>query len=82
MRYMMAALLACGMIGCATPPANKRTDSVLRNTTLRPVEIMAKAGFFGSNIKLAPGETWKGWVPSGVKIQKIEIELADPMVKP
>lgn len=73
-----AAALALGMAACAAPPASaRRVDIVVRNTTGRPLNIHARAGPFGRSLRLAPGQSWRGWAFRDALVREIAIEIIE-----
>lgn len=73
-----AAALALGLAACAAPPASaRRVDIVVRNTTDRPLTIHARAGPFGRNLRLAPGQSWRGWAFRDALVREIAIEIIE-----
>lgn len=80
---LAAAALALGLASCATPPApDRRVDIVVRNTTDRPLDIHARAGLFGRSLRLAPGQSWRGWALRDVLIREISIEIVETSPPP
>jgi len=76
-KYLPLALLALAACTAAPPGPEKRVDIVLRNTMDRPIELRASMGIFGRRIFLAPGEVWRGWIPTDVSVGSIQIEMTD-----
>ncbi|GEM_PF-6907574 len=73
-RLLFGALVL--LTACAAPaPAHRKMDINLRNTSPMPVEVRAKAGPLSRTIRLKPGETWSGWVPTFVTVKQIDIEV-------
>ena len=80
MKYLIA--LALLMSSCvASPDKVEKVDILLRNTTDSPIEVRARAGFVGKTIRLQPGETWKGWIPSHVPVSDVVIEVREGKTK-
>jgi len=78
-KYLLPVLLA--LSSCASP-GEKRVDIVLRNDLDRPLEVRAQAGIFSRRLLLAPGETWRGWIPLGF-VAEVRVEVSeDPRLRP
>lgn len=76
-RLLFGVFLALG--ACAAPaPAQRKMDIQLRNPSPVAVEVRAKAGPFARTIRLKPGETWSGWIPTFVTVKQIDIEITVP----
>ena len=58
-------------------PGERRVDIVLRNDVDRPLEVRAQAGIFTRRLLLAPGETWRGWIPTEFAAGEIRVEIAE-----
>ena len=79
-KYVLPVLLA--LSSCA-PSAEKRVDIVLRNDVDRPLEVRAQAGIFSKRLLLAPGETWRGWIPLEFAGGEVRVEVSeDPRLRP
>ncbi|HXG60779.1 MAG TPA: hypothetical protein VNO22_05375 [Planctomycetota bacterium] len=78
MKRAAVAALILALAACATPPAPaRRVDIVVRNTTDRPLDIHARAGLFGRSLRLAPGQSWRGWALRDALIREISIEIVE-----
>ncbi len=77
-KYLPFALLA--LSACTSIPSGaegKRVDIVLRNSMPYPVELRASVGIFGRRIILAPGEVWRGWIPTDVPVGAVQVEMTE-----
>ena len=75
-KYLLPALIL--MASCVAPaPGERRVDIVLRNGTERWIELRAQAGLFSRNLHLAPGEQWRGWIPTQFVGHEIRIEMSE-----
>jgi hypothetical protein len=75
---LLGLSLAAGLAGgCATPPPEKRVDIVLQNRTGRALTIRSRTGFLGKNLRLGPGQTWRGWALRDFVAGDIRIEIAE-----
>ena len=78
-KYLPLALLA--LASCTSLPTGsdaQRVDLVLRNATDHPIELRAAVGIFGRQILLGPGDIWRGWIPTGVGVGEVHVEIAHP----
>lgn len=72
-KYFLPVLLC--LSSCS--PGERRVDIVLRNDVDRPLEVRAQAGLFSRRLLLAPGETWRGWIPTGFAGGEIRVEILE-----
>ena len=77
-KYLLPVLLSLGACTSAAPgPETKKVDIVLRNDFDHPIELRASVGIFSRKISLAPGEVWRGWIPTDVSIPEVRVEIAE-----
>jgi len=77
MKCVIPALLLLSLVACATPPPDKRVDIVLKNRTGRILNIKSRTGILGKDLRLGPGQTWRGWALREFVASDIRIEIAE-----
>ena len=79
-KYLLPVLL---LLASCSGSGERRVDIVLRNDSLRPIELRASAGIFSRRLQLMPGEVWRGWIPLEFTGREIHVEVAeDPRLFP
>ena len=73
-KFLLPVLL---VLSSCSVPAEKRVDIVLRNDLALPVEVRAQAGIFSKRLLLAPGETWRGWIPLEFAGGEVRVEVSE-----